>query len=133
MTAEAVLEARRDWGRDLFVGDEITGALPGSAPTDTTPPAPAGDADTSGVTPPEPPVLQASRTTLAGLPAVRIQGVWNNATDLTAGLFLTYGVVCGDRLVLLDGNLFAPDRDKYAYLLQFERIFETFRCRTGNA
>lgn len=133
LTAEAVLEARRDWGRDLFEGDEIAGALPGSAPTDTTPPAPAGAADTTGATPPEPPVHQASRTTLAGLPAVRIQGVWNNATDLTAGLFLTYGVICGDRLVLLDGNLFAPDRDKYAYLLQFERIFETFRCRAGDA
>lgn len=129
--AEAVLEARRAWGDDLFPGDEIVGALPGATPADTA--RPPEEADTTRGMAPEPPVLQASRTTLGGLPAVRIHGVWKNQSDLTAGLFLTYGVVCGDRLVLLDGNLFAPDRDKYAYLLQFERIFETFRCRTGAA
>jgi hypothetical protein len=79
----------------------------------------------------EPPMLLASRTTLEGLPAVRLQGVWENRSDLTSGLFLTYGVLCGDRLVLIDGNLYAPDRDKYAYLLQFERISQTFRCGAG--
>ena len=133
LTPAAVLEARREWARDLFEGDEIAGVLPGAAPTDTLPPAAAGGADTTGGAPLEPPVLQASETTIGGLPAVRIQGVWNNASDLTAGLFLTYGIVCGDRLVLLDGHLFAPDRDKYPYLLQFERIFETFRCRADAA
>ena len=45
-----------------------------------------------------------------------------------AGLLLTYGVLCGGRLVLIDANLYAPDRDKYAYLVQFERIARTFRC-----
>ena len=147
LTAERVLAARRDWGATLFPGDGIAGSLPGdtagvaaeagsaagraeeedaaedaaaesAAPGDT---APSGDAVA-------PPMLLASRTTLGGLPAVRLQGVWENRSDLTSGLFLTYGVACGDRLVLLDGNLYAPDRDKYAYLLQFERIFETFRC-----
>lgn len=118
---EAVLEARRAWGLDLFEGDAIVGSLPGPA-------APDSAADTTAGLPV--PVLQASRTTLAGLPAIRLQGVWENPADVTAGLFLTYGVVCGDRLVLLDGNLYAPDRGKYAYLIQLERIFETFRCGT---
>jgi hypothetical protein len=109
LTQEHVLEVRQTWGRDLFEGDEIA-------------------ADSL-----EPALLQASRTTLAGLPAVRLQGVWENPSDLTAGLFLTYGVVCGDRLVLLDGNLYAPERDKYAFLIQFERIFQTFRCGARGA
>ena len=45
-----------------------------------------------------------------------------------AGLFVTYGVICGDRLVLLDGNLYAPDRSKVPYVIQLDTIFETFRC-----
>ena len=131
LTAEQVLAARRSWGADLFAGDQLAGSLPGDtlAPEDTLPPGEGPPGDTLAL--PDtlaPPMLLASRTTLAGLPAVRLQGVWENRADLTSGLFLTYGVVCGDRLVLIDGNLYAPDRDKYAYLLQFERIFETFRC-----
>jgi hypothetical protein len=126
LTQEHVLEVRRTWGRSLFEGDEIEGVLPG----DTA----AGAADTAaGADSLESALLQASRTTLSGLPAVRLQGVWENPSDLTAGLFLTYGVVCGDRLVLLDGNLYAPERDKYAFLIQFERIFQTFRCGARGA
>ena len=124
LTAEGVVAARRTWGADLFAGDQIAGSLPGDLPPGDTLP---GDTLPPGAGPAAP-MLLASRTTLDGLPAVRLQGVWENRADLTSGLFLTYGVVCGDRLVLIDGNLYAPDRDKYAYLLQFERIFETFRC-----
>jgi hypothetical protein len=121
---ERVLETRRTWGRLLFEGDEIEGAPAGDSA--------AGDADAvpDSVAPAAAP-LQVSSTTLGGLPAVRLQGTWRNPSDLTGGLFLTYGVICGDRLVLLDGNLYAPERDKYAFLLQFERIFETFRCGAG--
>jgi hypothetical protein len=141
LSAEHVLAARRSWGGDLFPGDEVAGSLPGdttggaaeagsagdrAAPEDTAP----GDTAQAGEEM-EPPMLLASRTTLEGLPAVRLQGVWENRSDLTSGLFLTYGVLCGDRLVLIDGNLYAPDRDKYAYLLQFERISQTFRCGAG--
>ena len=133
LTAEAVLEARRAWGADLFEGDEIAGVLPGTS-ADTSAAAVDDSADedtTAAAESPAPALLQVSRTTLGGVPAVRLQGVWENPSDLSAGLFLTYGIVCGDRLVLLDGNLYAPDRDKYPFLLQFERIFETFRCRAG--
>lgn len=118
LSPEGVLEARRAWGRLLFEGDETEGALPGDSLPDSLAPV-------------DIPPLQASSTTLGGLPAVRLQGTWRNSTDLTGGLFLTYGVICGERLVLLDGNLYAPERAKYAYLLQFERIFETFRCEAG--
>lgn len=128
LSAQSVLAARRDWGRELFAGDELVGALPG----DTTSPAaadtasPADTAAAGGAV--APPPLLASRTALGGLPAIRLQGVWENRSDLTSGLFLTYGVICGDRLVLIDGNLYAPDRDKYTYLVQFERISQTVRC-----
>ena len=118
LSPEGVLEARRAWGRLLFEGDEIEGALPGDSMPDS-------------VAAVDIPPLQASSTPLGGLPAVRLQGTWRNPTDLTGGLFLSYGAICGERLVLLDGNLYAPERAKYAYLLQFERIFETFRCEAG--
>lgn len=129
LSPQSVLAARRDWGQGLFAGDELVGALPGdttAAPGDTAA-APGDTVAPGGATAPPPPLL-ASRTTLGGQPAVRLQGVWENRSDLTSGLFLTYGVICGDRLVLIDGNLYAPDRDKYAYLVQYERIFRTFRC-----
>jgi hypothetical protein len=119
-----VLEARRTWGRLLFEGDEIEGALAGDSAAEDADAVPDSVAPAAAL-------LQVSSTTLGGLPAVRLQGTWRNPSDLTGGLFLTYGVICADRLVLLDGNLYAPERDKYAFLLQFERIFETFRCGAG--
>jgi hypothetical protein len=128
LTAAHVLAARRTWGADLFAGDQIAGSLPGDTLPEATVPGDTVPGDTVPAGEGLAPAILASRTTLDGLPAVRLQGVWENRADLTSGLFLTYGVVCGDRLVLIDGNLYAPDRDKYAYVLQFERIFQTFRC-----
>jgi hypothetical protein len=130
LSPERVLEARRAWGGRLFAGDAVEGALPGDSAAG--PPGAAGDSAPDSVAPADLPPLLASATTLGGLPAVRLQGTWRNPTDLTGGLFLTYGAICGERLVLLDGNLYAPERDKYAFLLQFERIFETFRCGAGS-
>jgi hypothetical protein len=132
LSPERVLEARRAWGRLLFEGDEIEGALPGDSAAAGDSTAVDAGAPPDSLAPLDVPPLQASSTTLGGLSAVRLQGTWRNPSDLTGGLFLTYGVVCGDRLVLLDGNLYAPERDKYAFLLQFERIFETFRCGAGS-
>lgn len=103
LAPDIVLAARRAWGRRIFPGDSISAAV------------------------------SASETTLNNLPAVRIQGIWQDREDISAGLFLTYGVLCGDRLVILDGNLYAPDRDKYPFLVQFERILGTFRCDEGSA
>jgi hypothetical protein len=136
LSAEHVLAARRAWGANLFPGDEVAGSLPGDTTGGAADAGSTGDRTAVGDTAPageelEPPIVLASRTTLDGLPAVRLQGVWENRSDLTSGLFLTYGVLCGDRLVLIDGNLYAPDRDKYAYLLQFERLAQTFRCGAG--
>lgn len=127
LTPERVLAARRAWGAGLFVGDEIEGRLPGDSAAAGDPADSVAAPDSLAAAAP----LQVSSTTLGGVPAIRLQGTWRNPSDLTGGLFLTYGVLCGDRLFLLDGNLYAPERDKYAFLLQFERIFETFRCGAG--
>ncbi len=121
LAADTVLAIRRSWARQVFDGDSMVAILPDSA---------AAASDSTNPFPP----IQASATTLGGQPAIRLQGVWQNAADHTGGLFLTYGVGCGDRLVLLDGDLYAPSSPKIPYVLQFESIFATFRCapaRTG--
>ncbi|HUP01899.1 MAG TPA: DUF4837 family protein [Gemmatimonadota bacterium] len=100
---DSVLSLRRDWGRQIY-------------PQDTIPAEPS---------------LQVSDTRLDGRPAVRLQGVWQAADGSGAGLFLTYGVICGERLILLDGNVYAPERNKVPFLFQLERIFATFRCAGG--
>ena len=118
LTADTVLAVRRDWGRQLFPGDSITGVLPATADTAAGPDSLVGPV----------PEVRALETRLGGLPAIRLQGPWTSPSDVGTGLFVTYGVICGDRLVLLDGNLYAPDRSKYPYVVQLDRIFETFRC-----
>lgn len=112
ISADTVLAVRREWGRAIFPGDTIPARVPAGADTS------AGGASH----------LFVGETTLGGLRAIRLQGVWENPSDLTGGVFLTYGVPCGDRLVLLDGNVYAPERPKYPYVIQLEQIFETFRC-----
>jgi len=104
---DTVLAVREAWGHAIFPGDSI-----------------AMRPDTTGASP----RLIAITSRLAGQPAIRLQGVWENRSDVTAGVFLTYGLACNDRLVLLDGHLYAPDRPKYPFLIQLEQIFETFRC-----
>ena len=129
ISADAVLEIRRSWGREVFPEDSIVSPSP-DASDDPDAAEASGGGDTLATAPPveTPDPVQASRTTLGGQPAVRLQGVWSGTAGANAGIFLTYGVACGDRLVMLDGNLFAPDREKYPYLIQLERIFSTFHC-----
>jgi hypothetical protein len=109
---DSVLAVREAWGHALFPGDSI-----------------AMRPDTTGANP----RLIAIRSQLGDQSAIRLQGVWENRSDVSAGVFLTYGLICDDQLVLLDGNLYAPDRPKYPFLIQLEQIFETFRCASGAA
>lgn len=122
LTADTVLAVRRAWGRSLYATDTIVGALAGdTVAADTTAADPAAPAAALPIA--------VRQVELDGRPAVRLQGVWRSPAD--AGVFVTYGVVCGDRLVLLDGNLYAPDRNKVPYVLQLDRILSTFRCRSA--
>ncbi len=136
LTPDTILAVRRAWGRDLFPGDSVPASL--GAAADAGAPGPASDdtttADTSaaGTTTPGPGLL-VERTTLDGAPAVRIQGVWTNPSDVSSGVFVTYGTICGERMVVLDGNVYAPDRNKYPYVIQLDRIFQTFRCVASGA
>lgn len=115
VSADDILEVRRSWGGDLFEGDEIV--------------AETVSQDTVEAVAPEPlPGIQISETRVGGEPAIRLQGRWLNQEEVSGGVFVTYGVTCRDQLVLLDANLYAPDRDKYPYLIQFEEIFKTFTC-----
>lgn len=124
VTADTVLALRRSLGEAVYPDEEIVGRI---GPAEVADADTAAAADTVDAGPP----IRVRRTTLAGGTAVRLQGVWRERDGASAGLFLTYGVPCGERLVLLDGNLYAPDRGKYPYLLQLERIFATFHCPEG--
>lgn len=102
-SAATVYASRAAWGVGIFPGDSIS------------------TFEETSVT----------EVDIGGVSATRLQGTWHNPEDVTAGLFITYGVVCGSRLVLLDTNLYAPERNKYPYVLQFEHIADTFRCAAG--
>lgn len=128
LSADSVLAIRRAWGREVFPDDTIVGALPTVEPADATGEAGPDAPDTLAAGAVAVAPVRASRTTLGGADAVRLQGLWRSRDGAAAGIFLTWGVACGDRLVLIDGNLFAPDRGKIPYLIQLEEIASTFRC-----
>ncbi len=71
-----------------------------------------------------------------GRQAYQIQAVWKNPPDLgwpAAGPFILRAIVCPqqNRMYLLDAWLYAPNKDKYQYMIQLETILETFRCGTS--
>jgi hypothetical protein len=122
---DTVLAIRRAWGAALFPGDTV--------PASVAPVAAAGEGgpagpDSATAALPQPAPVQVGQTTIGGQSAIRLQGVWENPTDRTTGLFVTFAVPCGERLVILDGNLYAPERTKIPYVFQFDQIFSTFRC-----
>lgn len=140
LTPAAVIEARRAWGREAFpdellaLPDTLDGEIPASA--DTAGPGAPGDTTAPGGLPPAaarggPTHLETRQVELDGHGAIRLRGLWREADGTSAGLFVTHGVVCGERLVLIDATLFAPDREKYPYVIQFDRIAGTFRCEGG--
>lgn len=106
LDADSVLAIRRAWGAGMFPGDVLEEEPPAGPPWD-------------------------SRVRLGAAEALRLQGVWRGADTADGGVFVTWAVPCGERMVLIDGNLFAPDREKYPYVLQFEQIAATFRCEAG--
>ena len=73
-----------------------------------------------------------SRGLLGGNPVYGVQAVWENPPDAypAAGPFITRSVTCADqdRTYLIDAWLYAPDREKYEYMIQLEQIFGSFQC-----
>lgn len=72
-----------------------------------------------------------------GRPAYKIQGVWEDPPDdpsPAGGPFILRAVACfgtnrvNNRLFLLDAWLYAPGKEKYAYMIQLEKIMDSFVC-----
>ena len=73
-----------------------------------------------------------SAGTFRGNPVVGVQAVWENPPDEypAAGPFIARSVTCADqdRTYLIDAWLYAPDREKYEYMIQLEQILGSFQC-----
>jgi hypothetical protein len=68
-----------------------------------------------------------------GLQAYEIQALWKNPPSLNwpaAGPFILRAIVCPqqNRMYLLDSWLYAPNKDKYQYMIQLRTILDTFKC-----
>lgn len=74
-----------------------------------------------------------SAGSFSGQPSYRIQAVWENPPDASfpaAGPFVLRAVACfaQGRMYLIDAWLYAPGKEKYAYMIQLEKIMESFSC-----
>jgi hypothetical protein len=68
-----------------------------------------------------------------GHEAYQIQAVWQSPPESfwpAAGPLILRAVRCPeqDRLYLLDAWLYAPGKEKYEYMIQLERILDSFEC-----
>lgn len=63
-----------------------------------------------------------------GLYAIETRGWWEMENDFMAGPFVNYTILCkkSNKVVSLDGNVFAPGHDKGKLLRQLELIAGTF-------
>jgi hypothetical protein len=70
-----------------------------------------------------------------GHPGVEFQSAWMSLPDAwpAGGPFITRAIRCPeqDRLYLMDGWVYAPQRSKYEYMIQLETLLGTFRCGGG--
>ncbi len=76
---------------------------------------------------------EGSADSFNGQPSYRIQAVWENPPEApfpAAGPFILRAVVCfsQDRMYLIDAWLYAPGKEKYEYMIQLEKILESFSC-----
>mgnify|MGYP000598558685 CR=1 FL=1 len=65
----------------------------------------------------------------AGVPALRIRGVWQNRREVIGGPFVSYAFNLQGRFFLLDGLVYAPGEKKLDRLFQVEAILRTFAPR----
>lgn len=69
-----------------------------------------------------------------GRPALEVYGTWEDETEYpAAGPFVDWLVQCPKRTFFLDGWLYAPGEDRYQYMLQLDRLMQSFRCRPQGA
>lgn len=69
---------------------------------------------------------------VGGGEAYSVQAVWLNPPGEypAAGPFITSAVTCPgqQRMFLVDAWLYAPEKDKYEYMIQLDEILKSFRC-----
>ncbi|MBZ0264796.1 DUF4837 family protein [bacterium] len=70
--------------------------------------------------------LQMKETTLNGMPAIQAYALWETIGPLGGGPSVLYLLHSGGTLYLLEGMVFAPDRDKEPFIRQLEVILNTF-------
>ena len=72
------------------------------------------------------------REEVGGRQVHSVQAIWQNppGTYPAAGPFVTWAVVCPQqqRTYLVDAWLYAPEKDKYEYMIQLGVIMDSFRC-----
>ena len=78
-------------------------------------------------------LIQVTDTAFRGHPAREVQAVWSNPPGdafPAGGPFILRAIRCedDDRLYVLDAWLYAPNREKYEYMIQLETILDSFRC-----
>lgn len=68
-----------------------------------------------------------------GYHGVEFQSAWASPEGAwpAGGPFITRAMVCPerDRLYLIDAWVYAPERDKYEYVIQLQNILNSFECR----
>ena len=74
-----------------------------------------------------------TRLEVAGRRAHQLQAIWQNPPEAewpAAGPLIFRAVECPDqdRLYLLDAWLYAPQREKYEYMIQLQTLLDSFRC-----
>jgi len=76
--------------------------------------------------------VQAGRFNFSGLDAYQIQAVWQSPPGAwpAGGPFVLRAVACPaqDRMYLIDAWLYAPGKEKYQYMIQLEKILDSFEC-----
>lgn len=73
-----------------------------------------------------PAILDSAWTTLGGVDALAVHGIWETIGPAGGGPYLAYLLHKDGTLYLLDGKVYAPDRRKGQYVRQLETIFSTF-------
>ncbi|MFH0883299.1 MAG: DUF4837 family protein [bacterium] len=73
-----------------------------------------------------PAILRSRMVNLGGLEALRVEGVWETYGSIGGGPFEAYLLHDNGTLYLLDGSVFAPDRQKEPLLRQLDIIMNTF-------
>ncbi len=73
------------------------------------------------------------RKEVGGRQVYSVQAVWQNPPEAlypAAGPFITWAVACPQqqRTYLVDAWLYAPEKDKYEYMIQLAEILNSFRC-----